>query len=424
MKISAKEIILLLSLIFLFIFIRSIHFPEYVNFTSDQGEQATDVLELVRAHKLTLIGNPITSVVYQGRLMFQGPAYYYMLAFFMAVGQWDPIISSYIFMIFCALMIIPLYYGTTLLLNKRAAIIFSILYTLVPYYINYTRFHWNPTYQLSLLPLLILLMGLHKQTKKTIWLFLIPVLLGILLQFHYQFIIAVAGIFLFYFITEKKKGRVAIFFPVGIMIGLAPLILFELKNQFYNINTFLLYVHHWKDVQKAGSIHTLHYYLGFSVIAFLTLLAIFKKYIQKIPEKIFLIIIAILIIGLGSYDLLTYSKVPKSAFWSYSSNWHYTDEKYVNDIIRKTGVKDYNVANLTYYDTYGAVQKFLLKRNHVDINYDDYYHNKNLFVISSNNDFDTDMPYEVLGFRPMKVKQSWKINQKYSLYLLEKLPQQ
>src|SRR5258708_22188291 len=187
-KFFKNELVLLFLFIIVFIFVRSVYFTEHLNFSDDQAFQATDVLQDYREHKIPLIGNQIDSVRYKGHYIYQGPTYYYMLFPFLLLANFGPITSSYLFMLFCSLMIIPLYYGMKLLINKQTALLMLIVYTLLPYYVSYTRFQWNPNYQLSLLPILILLMGLFKKNNSTKLFIIIAIFLGILFQFHYQFI--------------------------------------------------------------------------------------------------------------------------------------------------------------------------------------------------------------------------------------------
>jgi hypothetical protein len=418
-KLITKERMFLLSLILAFLLIRSVYFTQHLNFSSDQAEQATKAMELYKQHEITLIG-PHISMQYQGRLLFQGPFYYYMLMGFLLLGNFDPIISSYLFTVFCALMIIPLYIGTKLLINKKAAILLSIIYTFLPYYVDYTRFHWNPTYQFSLIPLVIFFMGWYKKTKSK-WIFLsLSFLLGLLLQLHYQFIIVIVAVAIYYFVIKRIPLSLFGIYVLGLLLGLFPTIVFELRNQFYNTQTLLLFLQHWKEASSSGGgIHIAHYYLTISFMFLLALLGLFAKYLPK--GKKFILFSTLLAIILCTWSVAINFRKPEESFWSYARHWSYLDEYKVYTIIKKTNIKEYNVANLTYYDTKSAVVKYLLKRDNISINYDDYYQNKYLFVIKENNQkvFET-LSYEVSFFKPSTLLKTWKINNYYNLYLLRR----
>ena len=418
-KILRKEFLLLALFVGLFIFLRSVYFTDHLNFSADQGEQSTDILQYYNQHKIPLIGNPINSTVYEGHYIYQGPGYYYMLFPFLFLTNFEPIASSYLFMIFCAFMLIPLYFGMKMLTNTRAAILMTIIYSFAPYYVDYTRFHWNPNYQLALLPLLILLMGLYKKNKSSKTFLLMSVLLGVLFQFHYQFILIIIAIGIYYFVIKKISPKLLIHFFGGLILGVLPLIIFDLKHEFYNINTLILLLTNYDDVSKAGTITTPHYYLSLSFMILVTALGFFHK---RLPKKR-----AFIILSVGTaLVLFTWSAVinfqkPQKAFWSYAENWQYEDEYKIYEIIKESKLENYNVANLTYYNTKASVVKYLLKRDNVNINYDDYYNNKYLFAVKDSNTelFDT-LSYEVAFFKPSKLLNTWEINDHYNLYLLER----
>jgi hypothetical protein len=418
-RIFKNELVLLLLIILVFISLRSVYFTEHLNFSADQAEQSTDVLQFYREHKIPLIGNPVNSTVYQGHFLYQGPGYYYMLFPFLLVTNFDPVHSSYLFMLFCALMVIPLYYGMKLLINKNTAWLMVIIYSLLPYYVNYTRFHWNPNYQLSLLPLLILFMGFYKKYKSQKLFFLISIFLGFLFQFHYQFIFVILGLAVYYFLIKKVSPLLLIHFFIGLAIGILPLLLFEIKHDFYNIRTLILLITHHNEVVSAGSITTPHYYLSLSFMLLVAVLAIVRN---KLPKgRTFFYVSSALAVVLFAWSALLNFQKPATAYWSYAKNWTYPDTEKVYQIIQSQHLKDYNVADLTYYNTKASTIKFLLKRDNVDINYEDYYQNKYLFVekASKTNVYDT-LSYEVAGFRPAKLLHTWKINNYYNLYLLKR----
>src|SRR5581483_9215919 len=129
---------------------------------------------MVRNHHPVLIG-PRFTLEYNGRFMFFGPASYYFQTPFMLLGNFDPVISSFLFTLFAALMIIPLYIGVNNLAGKRTAELMIIIFSLLPFFINYSNFLWNPNFQFVLLPILVWLMGRLRQNSTRLnffWLFL------------------------------------------------------------------------------------------------------------------------------------------------------------------------------------------------------------------------------------------------------------
>ena len=62
-----------------------------------------------------------------------------------------------------------------------------------------------------------------------------------------------------------------------------------------------------------------------------------------------------------------------------------------------------------------------MKRDGLNINFNDYYNNKYLFVVYKDDTYMSDLAYEVNSFKPNKELKRWKINEKYNMYLLERI---
>ncbi len=313
-------------------------------------------------------------------------------------------------MISMALTIIPLYYGVKLLHGKKAAIFIVLLYTLLPYFIDFTRFFFGPIYQITFLSIMILFMGLYKKFKKKLHLFLLFFFAGILFQFHFQALIVAIILFAYYLWKSNKKLLTAVIAVAGLIIGASPIIVFELKNQFYNTKVFLEYL---KFAKKPSDFFFIpHRYLSISLLLLIVTVPFYKKLITT--KKLFIIGIVLFII-----DLFLYLPLPKTAF-GMSKNWNYPTEKKAYQIIKKERLKDFNIVN-HIYDNKSVVIKYHLKLDKYPIDYDDYYHNKYLYVISNTDKIFKDPAYEINTFQPNKELKKWKLNNYYNLYLFQRI---
>ena len=90
------------------------------------------------------------------------------------------------------------------------------------------------------------------------------------------------------------------------------------------------------------------------------------------------------------------------------------------EIIKTQNVKNYNIVN-HIYDNLSVVIKFHLRKDEVKINYDDYYHNDHLYVISKSEYVFEDPAYELNTFIPNKLVGRWKLNETYNLYLFKRI---
>lgn len=399
---------ILLFLILIFVFIRSINFTEHLNFSYDQGWGSTRVLEIWRNKEITLVG-PGSSLIAEHKEILQGSIIYYFNLIFLLIGAFDPIKSSYVFMLISSIMIIPLYLGVKNLINKNGAIIVSVIYALSPLFIDYTRFFFGPNFQLSLFPILVYFMGLEKIKKGSLWLFLVFFSAGFLLQFHYAFILIIIGLLIYYIIKAKNKLQSTLISFFGLSIGFLPMILFELKNSFYNSKILMLYL-----ITPHSNIDFLHphRYLSITLLLIILIAYWFRK---SINIKHYVVTFFLLL----TLSLYIYLPLPTHGF-GMKPHWNYLMEKKTYEIIKKQNLKDFNVVN-HIYDNLSVVIKYQMKKDGYVINFDDYYHNKYLYVISSTPDVFKDPAYELNTFKPNKLVKVWKLNNYYNLYLFERL---
>ncbi|PIV09586.1 hypothetical protein COS51_02615 [Candidatus Roizmanbacteria bacterium CG03_land_8_20_14_0_80_36_21] len=419
-KNAKKEFLLVLFFVVIFIALRSINFIYYLTFGWDQAEHAILALDVFRKKELVLIGPPVTAISFQGRQIFLGPFMTYLMIIFLALGNWNPVIASYIFMISCALMIIPLYYGVKWLLGQKAAWIMVIIYSLLPYYLNYTRFLWNPNFQFALLPALFLFMGLYQKSRNSWFLFITALWMGVLLQLHYQFIISIILITIYYFLVKKENFRKLLIYLGGLLVGFSPIFIFELRHQFYLSKTLLLFYQHINELDIRGNRN--HYYLGLSFVVLLGFMGLINNQLKRLNIKVFniflLLLFVVLIIFAAQITLIR----PATAFWSPVQNWNYLADIKAYNIIKSQNLVNFNVTNQPT-DSLALNQKYLLQRDNVKINYDDYWNEKYLFVIdkAGKKNFMDNPGYEVKTFRPFRLLKTWKINNYYNIYLVERL---
>jgi hypothetical protein len=313
-------------------------------------------------------------------------------------------------MLFCALMIVPLYIGTKKLINQQAAIIMMVLYTLLPYFIESTSQMWNPYYMMSLFPLQVYLMGLFKEKKSPKIFLLFSIINGICFQLHYLFIVAWFALGAYYFFVKKLSRKYLAIYLIGFAIGMGNLILFEMRNNFYLLQTLWIFVNHPKNVSE----HWIAPYYLLSVVFFglLALLGIFKK---KLHTKM----------ALGLFIILLFFAIPYITTGarerSYPKGWSYENDQEVYRIIKENLSTYQDVNVFEFYDATGNVPKYFLKRDNIALDYDDYYHNKYLYVTYPDDTYLKNAAYEVANFTPSKIVRTWKMNEDYNLYLLERL---
>jgi len=210
-----------------------------LQFLGDQGRDVIILRNLWVKHDLPFIG-PVTSV----GSFFLGPLYYYLMAPFLLLANYNPV-GPAIATAFIGIITIPvLYVITRSMLSASAAAITCFLYTFGAIPIEQTRSAWNP----NPMPLagLGIVFGFYQalKTKRFHWLLLSAFSLGAALQLHYM--IVFLGPFILWQIIlvfrQKSLRRSLFYWFLIIILLLFPLILFELKNNFINVRGLIEYL--------------------------------------------------------------------------------------------------------------------------------------------------------------------------------------
>lgn len=409
---ASKEIRILILLIILSIFFHLFNFTDRLNFSTDQAKFALKSLEIWDSGKISLIG-PSTSFNLEGREIFQGGVIYYMFLIFLFLGNLDPVNSSLIFAVFSVITGTALYFGLSMIFGKQKSLLITALYLLLPIFINYTNFLWNPNFQLSMLPIFFLILGFCKKTKNLFLILLAGFWLGFLTMFHYQMAIGWLLLILWLKFYLKIPVSQILLFILGGSIGFSPILLFEIRNNFYNFNTILFFLQNFSKLSGSGSfsLSATHYYISLSLI----ILVIAVSSLKHVSTKLLAALITLLVL----YDAISFIPNPTQGF-GMAKNWKYENEKMVSEIVKSQNLDNYNFTNLEYDSLY-YVQKYL---NCVNGNKDkitDYWDNQNLFAVINKEEKPEDDPaYEVQVVKPFEVINSWDINPSYKLYQLKK----
>ena len=412
---------LFLLVIVIFLGLRFFRLEETVNFSADQGTSLLRAREIWDYKELTLLG-PTASPTVEGRQFFMGSFIYYFLVGLMLVSKWDPLIASG-WMI--GLNLIGLFFIWKM---YKKAIIPAIF---MPVSIYFSKFIWNPNVLLILAPIywwgLWRLNGFNpspavagppldppeagrqegtEKRKTKVWEYgAIGILAGIMFQFHFQ-IGPVIVLTLLWLVLSKKGWKNIIIFLIGAGVGYAPLILFDLRNNFYNIKTILLWI--FKGGDKRSDMQVYYF------LVWLPLLWVWgAKLIEKLSYKNW--IWGGLIVASLGWVFLTKSTEDMPI------NWNYIKLKETKNIILKDNPKNFNVVNKLSGDTQFNSLRYFLKINNNEAMPINKYPEATILYVVANNDWKIDdQVWEVASFKPVKIDTSWDLGEEIKLYKLEK----
>lgn len=236
--IQHKEKIFLFLILLTAAFLRLYKIDEYMTFLGDEGRDVLVVYNILHGH-LTLLG-PTASV----GGFFLGPVYYYFMAPFLWLFQYNPVGPAVMVALFGIATVWFVYKVGKDFFNPLAGIIASLLYAISPLVISYSRSSWNPNLMPFFSLLILYLIYSASLHRKKIFLFLLcGLFLGIAIQLHYLsvFLFAIVGIYIL--LTNFSDAlRQLVLVLIGFFIGWLPFLGFEVRHGFSNIQSIIKFV--------------------------------------------------------------------------------------------------------------------------------------------------------------------------------------
>lgn len=228
-------------------FLRLYRIQDYMTFLGDEGRDVLVAWNILHGH-LTLLG-PTASV----GGFFLGPIYYYFMAPFLWLTNFDPVGPAIMVALFGIATVWFVYFLTKKIFNTTAGLIAALLYAVSPLVIAYSRSSWNPNLMpfFSLLVLFFLYKAVQKNELK--YFFLSGISLGIAMQLHYLsiFLGVIVGCYMLiatvYDGVVKKLLQRSLLFSLGYLVGWSLFILFEIRHGFENTKSIINFILFSKD---------------------------------------------------------------------------------------------------------------------------------------------------------------------------------
>ncbi|HOY61453.1 MAG TPA: glycosyltransferase family 39 protein [Candidatus Woesebacteria bacterium] len=385
-------------IIAVFFWLRLFHLEERMNFSMDQGLFSLRASEIWENKEISLIG-PEASMMVEGKHFFQGPATYYLSVVLMLLGNWDPVRAGVGIVILNGLGLIFLYLTLKIWFKEEEAKIGIILFTFLPLSIKYSNFIWNPNFLLIFCSLFLYIFSKAVKNNKFIWYGLAGLMAGICWQFHYQFTLVIIGSLMF-LVFRKTNFKNIFIYILGILIGFWPLIVFEFRNNFYNLGLIIK----WLTINKENHFKLEeHYLIGFLPIVIAILVYLFKR----INRVIVYFLMAVVIVMGVRFSLKT-------------EEWNYKDKIKVVNLIKQKGCENFEIAQTITGDTRSYDLRYLLKINQCQpLEVDKYPEAKKLYLISKKQ-VEEESVWEVRSMEKFEIMSKTIINNQIMLYELVK----
>jgi 4-amino-4-deoxy-L-arabinose transferase-like glycosyltransferase len=463
-------------ILLLAIFLRAFKLNELTTFGGDQGQDFLVVKDMILYHKWTLLG--IKTSVYS---FFQGPVYLYMLFPFFLLFNLQSISGAIAAVFYSIVTLIFLYILCNKYFSKRVAIISSLLFTVSGELIIYGN---TPLYQHFLPLFIVLAIYLFLVKKKNIFVnLLLGLSLGLGIELHLLNISLLIAVFFYLIFVEKSKFKNILSYIGGIILGLAPTIVFELRHNFLNTRFILNYqpkeefelkifnfINQWL---KGSAI-----FYGASLIIFGVIILVFVFYflfyktksenIAKL-QKLSLILIPIsvlLSVGFSAYEphyilpfwvilliiipvaidnvfnkrigniiisvlvitnlIFSVSRLKNNHGYSMSEGWTLKKIDYVGKLISKDSLNypNFNVASLLDSVTRAfPIRYAVIINGSIPEPAENYPSNNYLYLVTNYSQekiFEV-TTWEVTSFYPFKIGETWDLKDGFYLYRLDRI---
>ena len=248
------------------------------------------MLEIWQKKELTLIGAPLSLGYGTPKEVYFSSLPNYIGLTGLLVANFDPIGAAIPNTIIFIIGI--LFYWAwvkRITTSKSVQRLSALIFAWNPLSVNQARFFWNPNLIIPLSAIFWYLIAINS-------IFLAGFVIGIIFNLHYLGVIG-GVLYSVYFIISRKWRRL-LQFVSGALIGAMPVILFELRNQFYLSKTFWWNLTHAPQVFNFGEKTNIFRGLANSLLAQLGLVHADLQYpiIMSLSDSILTIISLILLI--------------------------------------------------------------------------------------------------------------------------------
>lgn len=235
-----KYFLTLLLVLTVALFFRTFGFSHRWGLTSDDTREILIAKEALSRHELPMIG-PFSSA---GPFVF-GPIFYWFIMFSYLVAP-SVIVAPWVMTIlFSMANVIILILIGYLILGKRLSIIMGIIAATSAQF-SFRAMVLTPHTYFATAACLLLLFFVLFWKKKNMWYpFLMGISLGLALNFHFQsinYVLFIPAILVIPKLTLKRKLLGIFLVAIGFIIPMLPLLVWDSKQGFANINNILDYI--------------------------------------------------------------------------------------------------------------------------------------------------------------------------------------
>lgn len=412
---TKNNLILILIIIFAF-FVRFYNFSNRVTFGPEQAISLITSGEMIKG-KFSLLGQEnVQRITSDGHRIFSGSLFTYSLILLQIISKFEILPITAYFAILNVLTGVILYFIVRKIYSQKASVFALVLFSFSNLMIYHSLFIWILNY-LPLVGILVFyFLYKFKNYESYKYVVILGILTGVGFSLEYLYLVFALASFIILCKFAKKKLKMAITFIFSATVPNLPLLLFDLRHDFYHIRTLIRYT---QDVFQGKAFSGFAYYDLLPVIPLMImLLAVLLERLYKRRKILTVGILAgYIVLNLGS-GLVSFEEptgMPKDLSVSNIMK--------VAKTISREEPKNYNVTVINDFDTRGHILRYPLEfifNSHPN-GVEDYPNSTTLYVLTLKGyNFFKSTPWEISSFGADEITEIENIGKDFSVYKLIK----
>lgn len=417
MAISIRSKLILIFLLLLMVVLRLYRFPQVINFSQEQAQTLTLSATMIQDKKLALIGEPyFIRPTDSGHVFFNSASYLYPLVLIQSLFGYSPIVPTFYYLLLNLLTGFILYHFVRRFFSENTALISLFLFATSPLMISYSHVIWHINTLFPLITLCLYSIFLYFRLPSPILALFLGFLSSLGFSIHLGFAIPALFITLALLFKIIKKHTFSHIPPfiLGLLIGYAPLLLFDLRHHFYNLTTMIQFM--FSSSESSGFSFT-GYHFHSLIIPLFVVSALILNQIRLHSKTLFTVLILFyLAYSAPHFDFLSSTPPGMTAHTNLSLL------QQTAAIISQDHSEAFQIADLTSGDTRAQPLRYLTTYEYqaIPLPPDQYSAASSMYVLASSPDqLQSADNYELNSLKPFQIVNSWPLAQSVTLFKIK-----
>lgn len=379
-KVINKPLVLVLIIALAFL-VRFYNFSDRITFGPEQAISLIVSGDYIK-EKITLLGDPnIQRFTKDGLMLFHSPNFNYLMVPLMVILNYQVLDITAYFALLNILTGLLIFLIGKKYFNHITGLFASIFFLFNSYMIYHSMFIWIQNYiplMSALIIYFLLKIKTHPDKSPSFSVFLIGILSSSCLGAQYFFVFTIILIYAAIFYLSKNKLKHTLIFLAGLAVGYLPTIIFNLRNNFYDI--YVIWQYTIDTLNNPGQNRISYYhFLQFWPLAALVMGSIFARFYERYK------VAAISLLVVVSLFNLTSEKVNFTQPTGMHPGLNFPKLARAAEIVARDNPSNFNVVTTYDFDSRAHPLRYLLKFNHnlTPQGPEDYPNAENLYVLTT-----------------------------------------